>query len=247
MQSPRARIFLLSHMRAYTSLVGHILGSHPQIDGYYEMHRSYRTPDDLERQTAQYAASDALKPGSRYLFDKLLHNDYTLDLDALDPVALGAPASVVLVSLRPPAPTLASIVRLFAAKSPDDPYATPAGATNYYIERLRALAAFGMRFPGRYRYFDAARVLDETARVLAALGDWLALDTPLSPAYRHFSQTGVAGAGDSSPAIAAGRVLDTGQKTDPAIELDAALLAEAERAYAECRATLIAHAAAALT
>ena len=31
---PCARIFLLSHMRAYTSLAGHILGSHPQINGY---------------------------------------------------------------------------------------------------------------------------------------------------------------------------------------------------------------------
>jgi len=32
---PYARIFLLSHMRVYTSLAGHILGSHPQINGYY--------------------------------------------------------------------------------------------------------------------------------------------------------------------------------------------------------------------
>jgi len=32
---PHARIFLLSHMRAFTSLAGHILGSHPQINAYY--------------------------------------------------------------------------------------------------------------------------------------------------------------------------------------------------------------------
>ncbi|MGV8991151.1 MAG: hypothetical protein ACOH1Q_07075 [Thiobacillus sp.] len=32
-----ARISLLSHMRALSSLAGHILGSHPQINGYYEM------------------------------------------------------------------------------------------------------------------------------------------------------------------------------------------------------------------
>jgi len=31
---PYARIFLLSHMRAFTSLAGHILGSHPQINGW---------------------------------------------------------------------------------------------------------------------------------------------------------------------------------------------------------------------
>jgi len=26
-------------MRAFTSLAGHILGSNPQINGYYEMHQ----------------------------------------------------------------------------------------------------------------------------------------------------------------------------------------------------------------
>lgn len=36
-----ARIFLLSHMRALTSLAGHILGSHPQINGDYKMHPGY--------------------------------------------------------------------------------------------------------------------------------------------------------------------------------------------------------------
>ncbi|TCS68990.1 hypothetical protein EDC61_1225 [Sulfuritortus calidifontis] len=46
---PHARIFLLSHMRAFTSLAGHILGSHPQINGYYEMHISYWDAAALDR------------------------------------------------------------------------------------------------------------------------------------------------------------------------------------------------------
>ncbi len=238
MQPPHARIFLLSHMRAYTSLVGHLLGSHPEIDGYYEMHRGYVLADDLERQFAQYAASDPPKPGARYLFDKLLHNDYPLELDALAPARI-----VVLMSLRPPAATLKSIVRLFAGKSPDDPYATPAGAAAYYIERLGTLAAFATRYPERYDYFDAGRVRSDTRRLLDWLAHRLTLASPLSPAYRRFSQTGVAGAGDSSPDIAAGRVLDT-VNAYTGIVLDAASLAAAEQAHAACRATLVAHAAA---
>jgi len=237
---PPARIFLLSHMRAYTSLVGHLLGSHPEIDGYYEMHRGYRFADDLERQAAQYAAADPFKPGSRYLFDKLLHNDYPLDLDALGPVPV-----VVLASLRQPAPTLKSIVHLFAGKDHDDPYATPAGAAGYYIERLQALAAFATRYRGRYFYFDAECIRSDTPGTLNTLAGWLGLGSPLSPQYRRFSQTGVAGAGDSSPALATGRVLDA-VNAYAGIALDAASLAEAERAYAGCRATLVAHAAAAL-
>lgn len=47
-----ARIFLLSHMRAHTSLMAHILGSHSQINGYYEMHLDYEDASALDRQRA---------------------------------------------------------------------------------------------------------------------------------------------------------------------------------------------------
>lgn len=45
-----ARIFLLSHMRACTSLAGHILGSHIRINGYFEMHISYENAAALDKQ-----------------------------------------------------------------------------------------------------------------------------------------------------------------------------------------------------
>lgn len=236
MDRPLSRIFLLSHMRAYTSLVGHILGSHPEIDGYYELHRGYLVADDLERQRAQYAAHDTPKPGSRYLFDKLLHNDYSVNL-ALPELA----DATVLIALRPPEPTLKSIVALFARKPGQDPYATPAGAARYYLDRLAALEAFAARYPGRSRYFDASLVRDDAPRLLAALAGWLGLATPLSERYRTFSRTGVAGAGDSSPGLAEGRILQT-TPAPPEIALDPALSRRAETAYRDCRARLIANA-----
>lgn len=230
----RARVFLLSHMRAYTSLLGHVLGSHPEIDGYYEMHRAYVLADDLDRQLAQYAAHDALQPGGRLLFDKLLHNDYTLNL------ALPALAdATVLVALRPPAATLPSIVALFAQKDRDDPYATPEGATGYYLGRLAALAGFAARHPGRFRYFDADTLLADTPRIFAALERWLGLGTPLTTDYRLFAHTGIAGAGDSSPALASGRI----QRASPPAPFDPVLLMRADAAYRDCRAQLIARAA----
>lgn len=232
------RIFLLSHMRAYTSLVGHILGSHPEIDGYYELHRSYLTAQDLDAQLGQYADRDAFKPDSRYFFDKLLHNDHALDLD-LPELA----DAVVLVSLLEPAPTLKSIIHLFARKSRDDLYATPAGAARYYVERLAALAAFAQAHPGRCRYFDAPLICDDPPRLLTALAGWLGLATPLSESYGTFAMTGVPGAGDSSPAMAAGRILRE-RPPPPDVALDPALLQQAEAAYRDCRARLIAHAAA---
>ncbi|MBM4190547.1 MAG: hypothetical protein FJ210_07540, partial [Betaproteobacteria bacterium] len=50
----------MSHMRAFTSLAGHILGSHPQINGYYEMHISYADAAALDRQLALFQENDAL-------------------------------------------------------------------------------------------------------------------------------------------------------------------------------------------
>jgi hypothetical protein len=41
LSDPCARIFLLSYMSAFTSLAGHILGSHPQVNGYQEMYLGY--------------------------------------------------------------------------------------------------------------------------------------------------------------------------------------------------------------
>jgi hypothetical protein len=241
MQNPTARrttrIFLLSHMRAYTSLLGHILGSHPEIDGYYEMHRSYAFGADLERQMRAYTERERLKPDSRYLFDKLLHNDYTLNLALPE---LGD--AKILLALRQPEPTLKSILGLFTKKDADDLYADPAGATTYYIERLHALAAFSRQQPQRYVYFDAERVCADTRRLLDDLGRWLQLESPLTEDYRLFPQTGVAGTGDSSPAIATGHVIHPAEDRHPDTALDPALLQQAEQAYQACRQQLVAHA-----
>ena len=228
-------------MRAYTSLVGHLLGSHPEINGYYEMHLSYASPQDLERQARRYSEQDSLKPGSRFLFDKLLHNDDVLELEQLDPES-----TRVLIALRPPEPTLKSIVSLFARKNSAHRYANPVGAATYYVKRLQALAAFGRQYPQRYYYFDADLIRTDTARVLAALGQWLPLGSPLAERYQSFARTGVAGAGDTSPAITAGHVIRA-QNAYPNIALDAALLARAQQAYQDCRKHLIDRAATALT
>ena len=73
-----SRIFILSHMRAFTSLAGHILGSHPQINGYFEMHISYDDATALDKQLEVLQESETLKQNSQFIVDKLLHNDYQL-------------------------------------------------------------------------------------------------------------------------------------------------------------------------
>lgn len=236
MPSPFSRIFLLSHMRAYTSLLGHILGSHPQINGYYELHQSYESAQDLARQEHAYTRHDTLKPGSRYLFDKLLHNDYTLNLQLAE-----LHDAHILLALRQPEAALKSILHLFANKATNNLYACPAAATRYYIERLAKLAAFARQHPQRYHYFDAELIRTDTGNLLATLGEWLQLVTPLSADYQRFSKTGVAGAGDTSPAINSGKVIGKAN-TYPDIGLETGLLQQAMQAYQTCRQQLLANA-----
>lgn len=235
---PYARIFLLSHMRAFTSLAGHILGSHPQINGYYEMHISYDDACALDQQLEMFLQNDVLKENSRYLFDKLLHNDYLLK-----PERLGLKNTKTLISLLEPEHTIKSIVNLFAQKEIDNLYAAPVEAAHYYIARVKRLAEFSQMAGQRYYYFDAELLQRAPEILLPKLTDWLELDAPLSERYQRFSQTGKTGKGDSSQRIHGGTIDKT--KIDYAhIAIPEDVLRVAQQVYQECRGLIIDHAAA---
>jgi hypothetical protein len=233
-------------MRAYTSLAGHILGSHPLINGYYEMHISYEDAAALDRQLAAYVEGDALKPGSRYLFDKLLHNDYVLAPDKL-----GLADMKILVSLRQPEPTIQSIVHLYRQKDDGgDLFDSPEKAARYYIERVRALADFARvnfaRGNRGYFYFDAELWQRTPELLLPRLAAWLELDSSLSEQYQTFSHTGKPLKGDSSPRIHRGSI-DRGGSDYAHIAVPDAVLDEAREVYRECRRQIIEQAADSLT
>jgi hypothetical protein len=235
------RIFLLSHMRAYSSLTGHILGSHPQVNGYYEMHLSYTGAEILDKQLSAYTLQETPKPGSTYLFDKLLHNEYTLDPGILPDTDIK-----MLLSVRTPEDSLKSIIQLFQAKPVDEPYADPALATGYYIQRLAALATFSRENPGRYLYFDAELLKTGSRQLLGAITRYCELTTPLLERYQVFSLTGKARAGDSSSLINSGKIQASGSRY-PGIQLATHYLSRAEQAYKEYRGIMLKHAGQSLT
>ncbi|HUW51764.1 MAG TPA: hypothetical protein VMV75_12190 [Sulfuricella sp.] len=231
-----SRIFLLSHMRAFTSLAGHILGSHPQINGYYEMHISYEDASALDKQLEVFLESDEIKENSRYLFDKLLHNDYLFK-----PAQLGQANMKILVSLLEPEHTIKSIVDLFAQKEVEDLYASPVEAANYYIARIQALADFSRAATQPYYYFDAELWQRAPERLLPKLSDWLELEMPLSERYQIFSHTGKARKGDSSERIHSGRI-DRTPIDYSHIAIPEDVLRKAREVYQECRRQIIGNA-----
>jgi len=231
-----SRIFLLSHMRAFTSLAGHILGSHPAINGYFEMHISYDDVSALDKQLDVLQEHEALEQNSHYLFDKLLHNNYRLN-----PELPGLEGIKILLALREPEHTIKSIVNLFAQKETKERYASAEEATKYYIERLKVLADFCRTLAQDYYYFDAGLLRSAPEILLPAMSDWLELDPPLSQRYKRFSQTGKARKGDSSNLIHSGTI-DKSRIDYSHIHIPQDELTRALTVYSDCRQQMLNHA-----
>jgi len=224
-------------MRAFTTLAGHILGSHPRINGYFEMHISYDDASDMDKQLEVFLQHETLKDNSCYIFDKLLHSDYRLS-----PGRHGLADIKILVSLQEPEQTIKSIVDLFAKKTQEDLYASPAEATNYYIERVKTLADFCQSSSHPYYYYDAELFQAAPEKLLSRLTDWLELDSPLSERYQLFSQTGKTGMGDSSEFIRSGKI-EKNRNDYSHIRLAEDDLSRTQAIYRDCRSQIVDNAA----
>jgi len=198
----RRFLLVLGHMRSYSTLLAHVLGSHPEIDGYSELHRPYQVRLDLHEMTRHIEEATGERRRGRYALDKLLH-----DRLALDPVVLARPELRAVILVRRPESAIASIVRMTRSKATHMAEVDPRAAAAYYAERLRSLDRYGAALGPRGAFVEAERLIDDTDAVLSRLTRWLELDSPLSPSYRLFPRSGAVGYGDPSPRILAGTVL----------------------------------------
>ena len=106
----RGYILLISHMRSQWTLLAHILGGHPEIDGDSGLHGSYESALELREMTRQVEAATGRRRRGRYALDKLLHNGGRVDASILrrDDVK-------VVLLIRNPVDTIPSIVRTLSA------------------------------------------------------------------------------------------------------------------------------------
>ena len=202
----RQHLFLLSHVRGYTTLLSHILGSHPEVSGYAETWITYSSRLDLFKLRLFICNHGNYKPQSRYLFDKLLHNQLTI-CDAI----LGREDVRVIFMIRQPVPTLKSMVALYRAYIAGG--GSPIGCTlpatidaawKQYRDRLRALTAIGERL----RRLDqsslviaADALIDNSEDVLREVAGFLDLSTPLGEHYSLFARSGTWDRGGTSDFI----------------------------------------------
>jgi len=187
-------------MRSYSSLLSHVLGSHPEIDGYCETHLRYRFAFELWRLRSKVKRLTGEPLRGRYVLDKILHNY---------PVARGilaSPRTRAIFLLREPADVVQSIIHMGTHLDPLEQNTNVEQVTSYYQARLRRLAELAPVLGERAAFLPSEALLTSTDEALAFLRAFLELSQPLERRYRSFAKTGEPGFGDPSPAIRSGEI-----------------------------------------
>ena len=189
-------LFVVGHMRSYSSLLTHILGSHPAVVGYAEMHQKYRNVLDLLELTRKVERSCDKPFAGRYVLDKILHPQVLAD-----GVLRRKDVQVVAIA-REPAATVASIlaIRCGGIDSID-------AAIDYYVDRMKALVRISEARDGNVAYVDGESIVENTGAALRSLSAHLQLEPALRSEYSIFRLTGVPKYGDPSEWIKTGRVV----------------------------------------
>jgi len=196
-------VLLLSHMRAYTTLISHILASNSQINGYTEQHIPYNKHTDLIRLRYKLYNIYDEKLDGKYLLDKLLHNNLTLS----DKVISNKNINFIFLT-RKPSQTIPSVIKM-ANRLDLGNLKELEHARNYYVGRINQLRTLSTRLSQRYFYIEGDDFMQNTDHILSELSDFLGLDTPLSQSYDTFKMTGSKGIGDSSEYIQTGKIIKT--------------------------------------
>jgi hypothetical protein len=227
--SRRRYIFVLSHMRSYSSLFCHILGSHEDVAGYAEMHQRYANRLDLMRLRMRVFRSLEGELRGRFVLDKILHNEYSVSETLINYTAV-----YPIFLLRRPEDAVTSIVRM-GKRIQGEWYSDPSAAVDYYVTRLHELARLARRIRTRFLFLKAENLITTPESTLRLVAAFLDLAEPLEESYSLFKHTGKPGWGDDSDEILQGRIARERAPRE-AIVLDRGLLTPARHAYEEsCR------------
>jgi hypothetical protein len=199
--APRRYVLYFSHMRSYSSLVGHILGSHPEVAGYAELHQHYDSPTDLVRLRYRVWEINDGELRGRFVFDKVLHGGHRID----DTVLLRRDV-VPIYAVREPLASVRSQIAMGMRRTPPSPNKTPPGAARHIINRYQHIRELARRRPAAAAMFTDS-IVDEPEQTLKQLARYVGLRTPLRRQYRTFEKTGRPHFGDPVGPIGAGDIV----------------------------------------
>ena len=196
----RKYILLFSHMRSYSTLIGHLVASHPQISGYAEQHQSYRTFADLTSlRVGVWKVSDYSLRGD-FVFDKVLQDRLRISDDMLRRADV-----IPIYGVREPLSSLRSIVAM-GRRTGRSIWTEPDRASQHLTKRYAEVRELCGRRDDAAALFTDSLVTDPE-RTLTDLSRYLGLSSTIRPTYASFPKTGVGGFGDPMGPISEGRIV----------------------------------------
>ena len=220
---PSRAVFILGHMRCGSTLLLHILLTHPGIAACGERNAPYRSADDLDRLEifARLSGRALFRPIS-FAADQINH-DHVTPIQEL----LRSDRVRCIFLLREPEDTLRSILHL--TRTFYEPWSYQR-AVDYYCRRLESLAGYAGDAGIRKEALTYNDLVMETPRVLRRLESFLNLDRPLREDYTIQPFTGQRG--DPGSNIRLGRIVRN--RVVEAVELPEKELRCARAAYENC-------------
>jgi len=206
-------VFLIATMRSGSTLLMHILGDNDRIEAVGENYISYEQPSDLTDLIAKVAYLNRLVSiRGKYYVDKILHNRLDARLSLFDRHGVRR-----LFLLRRPD----SVIRSLQAGKEKFPHTdTVADSCDYYVNRLKRIRQH-LEYcnSSNATFVTYEELTKDTRSSLKRLSSFLSLERPLREKYQTHWYTGVAGIGDPSDRIKAGRVQKSSKRSHPKIEI----------------------------
>jgi hypothetical protein len=194
---PTTAVLILAHMRSGSTLLQHLLISHPDVVGGGERNVRYETPADLQRLTIDaYYHSRQFWHRDHFAVDQINHTRLFAD------PALVTDRARAIFLVREPEPAIASMVEVLGPRYD----MTLEQAVAYYRTRLADLVrlAGGLADADRALFVTYDALIERTRPTLETVSRFLRLSPGLEADYHTFRFTGRVG--DPSPMIKTGTI-----------------------------------------
>ncbi len=236
-RQPFKYLFIFAHMRSGSSLLVHLLNSHPLILGYGETVISYNKVDSLSHlvsKVAYFFSKNRIT--ETYILDKVAH-DELFEQQSL----LKRKDVYCLFLLRNAEKTLPSITNMYVNVYPKIFPGYVAGeveALDYYSKRLENLVELAQVADSKERslFISYDQLINRTEEVFDALHQWLNIENTFKDTYDVHRATGVPGVGDFSDAIRSGKIQRENKAANQIVSAE--LLVQGTIAYDRCREKL---------
>jgi hypothetical protein len=216
-------VFVLGHMRSGSTLLSHILASHPAFEYAGELYKTYKTSADFQALVVEICRRlHKVRLRSTFVMDKIVYDGFIAD----DAVLKSPLLYKCVILVREPETAIKSMIDHYGWQEPE--------ALGNYLARLGTLAHQSVILGDRALYIEYEDLVQFTEDTLSALTAFFGVSPPFVPNYKTDRMTGEK-VGDTSENIWAGRVIKTRPHN---VEISAATIAEAQKAVTKFRQEL---------